>query len=75
MTGIVLVGEPVTITFVPGGHDSPTFLQRRKLTIHNLVEADSLQLYKQDEGAAVHFGEMLGHMLHRQLNAEGGPKL
>ena len=65
-----IIGEPIQIHYFAGGLDSPTFMERRKVIVTAYVEAESVQLYKENEEAAARLGEQMGRLLHKCLRDE-----
>jgi hypothetical protein len=51
----------------PGGIDSPTFHQRRKVVLTAYVELESVELYRENLEAAKGLGSQLGVLLHNAL--------
>lgn len=71
---MTVVGEPITVTLHLGGMrgsrgsiSRESFDRRRRITMHALVEEDSLPLYADSRDACIELGEQLGELLHRYL--------
>lgn len=65
-----LTGDPIVLNLFPGGMDSPTFHQRRKVTFNVYLESESLWALAEHEDAAVRLGETLGRLLHERLKTQ-----